>query len=385
MNSSALPLPQGCEPLCRGCSHRQLDQAASLAQKLGFLRRCLHPWADALEEVRSAIPSRRWGYRTRTTLTAVLGPSGWTLGMWNRDTLVPIPRCPAHTPEVNAALAAVAATMPQLQQPTMAYAVISGAQVVVVLKNKHLPPQWDYAPLINTLQQHGFEALWVHMNPSAGRRLFQKHGWHLLWGEPRSRDHNGLLYGPAAFQQLIAELYNQSLDEAEHFLAPHARSAVADLYCGTGNSIARWLPHGAEVLGVEVGGEAVECARLNVPQATVLRGACRQRVPQLDAWAHQQVQQQRELCLYVNPPRTGLEAEVLEWICQQRLPVRMAYLSCSPGTLSKNLTQLCAHGYAVRRLVPFDFFPQTHHVECLALIERVQSTPFTPSPNSAKS
>lgn len=369
------PLPHGCEPLCRGCAHRLLGKAASLEQKQGFLRRCLSPWIDALEDVRSAPPSRRWGYRTRTTLSAMATPAGWLMGMWNRDTLVPIPRCPAHAPEVNAALAAVAEAMPSIPPPTMAYVVISGAQVVIIIKAPSIPLGWNYAPLAIRLQALGFDGLWAHLNPSAGRRLFQKHGWHLLWGTPRSRDHNGLLYGPAAFQQLIAELYNQSLDEAEGFLAPHPRSAVADLYCGTGNSITRWLARGAAVLGVEVAGEAVECARINVPQATILRGACRQRVPQLNAWAEEQLLQQRELSLYVNPPRTGLEPEVLEWICQHRRPKRMAYLSCSPGTLSKNLAQLSAHGYAVRRLVPFDFFPQTHHVECLALLERAQSAP----------
>ena len=124
------------------------------------------------------------------------------------------------------------------------------------------------------------------------------------------------------------------------------------------------------MLGVELGGEAVECAKLNVPQALVLRGACRQRVPQINSWTIRQIADDRELLMYVNPPRTGLETEVLDWICKNRYPQRIAYLSCSPGTLSKNLAQLCNSGYKVERLIPFDFFPQTIHVECLALLKQ---------------
>ncbi len=49
-----------------------------------------------------------------------------------------------------------------------------------------------------------------------------------------------------------------------------------------------------------------------------------------------------------------------------------AYLSCSPGTLRKDLLTLTQNGYEVTKLIPFDFFPQTIHVECLALLEYSQ-------------
>lgn len=363
-------LPAGCVERCRGCKHRLLTRADSLAQKQTFLATQLSDWCNVLEPVRSVADDARWHYRTRTTMSAALGPSGWQLGMWSRDELIPIPQCPVHTHRVNAALEAVAAHTPANSATALAYVVVSGNQVVLVLKTKQKPQNWNITPLTSVLQQHGFEGLWLHLNPSAGKRLFEKCGWQLLWGQPRSADFNGLLYGPAAFQQLLAMLYNQSLHEAERFLSPDEHTAVADLYCGNGNSMRRWAQCGARVLGVEVGGDAVECARLNVPQAEVLRGACRLRLPQIAAWCQVQAEQEFTLAMYVNPPRTGIEVEVLEWLCKHRLPKRIGYLSCSPGTLAKNLMALTANGYAVHRLVPFDFFPQTHHVECLALLER---------------
>ena len=370
-------LPQGCNPDCRGCSHREWSMTNSLEQKQAFIKSKLTEWAQVVEPVRSVPESERWGYRTKTTLSARFDGGKWEFGMWRRDEFVPIPNCPVHAPELNRALTLLADSFPQEHSFALACIVISGAQAVLVIKSKQEPTlNWLSKDVAQRLASMGIEGLWYHMNPSTGRRIFEKSGWKLIWGNPRSTDYNGLLYGPAAFQQLIPELYNQSLEEAERFLNPDDNSAVIDLYCGTGNSMRRWINQGATVIGVELGGEAVECARLNVPQAMVLRGACRQRVPQIIEWTDNKRYQGKEILLYANPPRTGLEAEVLEWITKQGLPNRIAYLSCSPGTLSKNLRWLCTNGYRLVRCVPFDFFPQTHHVETLALLERVSADAY---------
>jgi tRNA/tmRNA/rRNA uracil-C5-methylase (TrmA/RlmC/RlmD family) len=50
-------------------------------------------------------------------------------------------------------------------------------------------------------------------------------------------------------------------------------------------------------------------------------------------------------------------------------PQRMAYLSCSAGTLRRDLEHLTAAGYRVMRIIPYDFFPQTHHVETLVFLK----------------
>ncbi len=365
-------IPPGCNINCRGCSHRGWSMAESLQQKISFVQAKLSDWPDVVEGVRSLPEGRRWGYRTKTTLSARFNGRVWELGMWRHNEFIPIPDCPVHHPKLNRVLNLITLSVPQSSTFMLAYVAVSDAQMVLVIKSKQQPEtNWLTNEVIDELSRLGIEGLWYHANPSAGRRIFEKNGWQLVWGQPRSVDYNGLLYGPAAFQQLIPELYNQSLDEAEQYLNPSSQSAVIDLYCGTGNSMNRWVKHNADVLGVELGGEAVECAKLNVPKAQVLRGACRQRVPQLTTWANVHLREGKELLLYVNPPRTGLETEVLEWITKNGLPNRIAYLSCSPGTLSKNLKLLCTNGYRLERCIPFDFFPQTHHVETLALLERI--------------
>lgn len=363
-------LPQGCVKECRGCKHREWTMEQSLDQKHEFLKIKLNPWVDVLQPVTSVENEKRWGYRSKTTLSTFFNGTEWSFGMWSRDELIAIPNCPVHTSSVNRVLEFIKQSIPKSNNFQLAYIVISGAQIVLVLKTKQMPnTNWFTDSFSNGIQKLGIEGFWIHLNPSAGKRIFEKISWHLIWGKPRSVDYNGLQYGPAAFQQLIPELYNQSLLEAQTYFGVQEHDAVIDLYCGTGNSMRLWANAKANVLGIELGGDAIDCARVNVPSASVLRGACRQRVPQIDAWAREMRSNGKRILLYANPPRTGLETEILEWICKIGRPAKIAYLSCSPGTLSKNLTALTNNGYCVRKIIPFDFFPQTIHVECLALLE----------------
>jgi 23S rRNA (uracil-5-)-methyltransferase RumA len=74
-------------------------------------------------------------------------------------------------------------------------------------------------------------------------------------------------------------------------------------------------------------------------------------------------------CVVANPPRKGLQPAALESIARVQAP-RLIYVSCEPMTLARDLDQLLQHGYRVRRLQPFDMFPQTEQVETVALLTR---------------
>ena len=109
----------------------------------------------------------------------------------------------------------------------------------------------SYVPDLNWLDQarqaelatSELGGLWLHGHPAAGRRLFARNGWTLLWGQPRSRDEFGLRYGPTAFQQQIPTLYQQALEAAEAFLTPEPGNSIADLYCGIGATLILSLIH----------------------------------------------------------------------------------------------------------------------------------------------
>ena len=361
---------QGCNTQCRGCAHRLLSQQQSLEQKQGFVERVLAFWVEKIHPIVSVSQKKRWGYRTSVTLSAEWKGSAWQFGTKSMDDVIPIHECPVHHPLVNKTVSILSSSLPASNTFPLAFLVLSKAQCTLVVKHKPMSEHsWFNAELYQQLSSIGIEGFWVHYNPSAGRRLFEKGGWVQLYGNKFSIDKLGLAYGPTAFQQQIPKLYLQTLTLSTKFLKPDLNTAVVDLYCGTGTSLTYWLKSGSRAIGVETGAEAVECANRNAPMATVLRGSCRLRVPQLAAWVNENRNDGKRIVLYANPPRTGIETEVLQWIAFYARPERIAYLSCSPGTLSKNISYLTSNGYWVEALYPFDFFPNTYHVECLALLK----------------
>jgi 23S rRNA (uracil1939-C5)-methyltransferase len=72
--------------------------------------------------------------------------------------------------------------------------------------------------------------------------------------------------------------------------------------------------------------------------------------------------------LVVDPPRAGLSQKVVRRVVEAA-PKRIVYVSCNPTTLAPNAAQLVEAGYVLRRVRPVDMFPQTPHIECVALLE----------------
>jgi 23S rRNA (uracil1939-C5)-methyltransferase len=73
--------------------------------------------------------------------------------------------------------------------------------------------------------------------------------------------------------------------------------------------------------------------------------------------------------MVVDPPRAGLSQKVVRRIIEAG-PKRLVYVSCNPTTLAPNAAQMVEAGYVLRSVQPVDMFPQTPHIECVALLER---------------
>ena len=71
----------------------------------------------------------------------------------------------------------------------------------------------------------------------------------------------------------------------------------------------------------------------------------------------------------VDPPRAGLSQKIVRRIIESA-PRRIVYVSCNPTTLAPNAAQLVEAGWTLRRVAPVDMFPQTPHIECVAVLER---------------
>lgn len=71
----------------------------------------------------------------------------------------------------------------------------------------------------------------------------------------------------------------------------------------------------------------------------------------------------------LTPPRAGCDKKVLETFAAMN-PERIVYVSCSPSSLARDLALLAELGFETKEIQPVDMFPQTYHVECVALIQR---------------
>jgi len=142
---------------------------------------------------------------------------------------------------------------------------------------------------------------------------------------------------------------------------------VYDLFCGIGTIGLSLAPRAGELFGVEIVEEAVadaiENARLNqVSNAHFFAGDVRTSMRELIERAG------RPDVLVVDPPRAGLSQKVVRRVIEAA-PRRIVYVSCNPTTLAPNAAQLVEAGYGLRRVRPVDMFPQTPHIECVALLE----------------
>jgi tRNA/tmRNA/rRNA uracil-C5-methylase (TrmA/RlmC/RlmD family) len=344
-----------------------MDAAASLEQKATYLARVLHRWVDRIAPIEGPRDVERLGYRDRVTLTARWSEvEGWRFGLMRRDELIAIHDCPVHSARVRALVHALALGLPRPEAVAVAFLHVAGAQATLVVKSRR-PDVDALGPAVEAAARCSIEGLWLHVHPAAGRRLFARSGWHLLWGSAESRDSQGLLHGPTAFMQAFPRLHATARAAAHEWLGPRPGTGVLDLYSGLGSTLRDWTEAGSRALGVELSGEAVTCAARNAPRAEILRGTCVQRLPQVRNWWSGAG---AEGVAYVNPPRSGLETEVTTALARELRPLRMAYLSCSAGTLARDLEAFEAEGYSVESIRPYDFFPLTHHVEALALLAR---------------
>jgi 23S rRNA (uracil1939-C5)-methyltransferase len=176
-------------------------------------------------------------------------------------------------------------------------------------------------------------------------------------------------------------LYAAAIEAAA--LEPH--QAVLDLYCGAGTLTLLMARTAASVVGVESVGDAIERARRNaarngVGNAHFFTGEAR---PVMREWARGErpapwpaesaatrgAGTPGPHVVVVDPPRAGLHPRVVFRIAELA-PERIVYVSCNPATLARDLKDFAQYGWRLAEVTPFDMFPHTPHVECVARLAR---------------
>jgi 23S rRNA (uracil1939-C5)-methyltransferase len=193
----------------------------------------------------------------------------------------------------------------------------------------------------------------------------------LVWGEEKLPERLGeldLLISPEAFFQTNTEMAERLYEIVAGYAALEGWERVYDLYSGIGTIALTLAPRAGELWGIELVeqavADAIAGARANgITKANFFAGDARLALPELLARAG------RPDVLVVDPPRAGLSKKVVHRIVDCA-PKRIVYVSCNPTTLAPNAAELVESGWTLREVTPVDMFPQTHHIECVALLER---------------
>ncbi|MDR0374637.1 MAG: methyltransferase [Treponema sp.] len=181
----------------------------------------------------------------------------------------------------------------------------------------------------------------------------------------------------SALETLIKDMVSIAEEAVSGDSAPPQAPLAADVYCGVGTFAAflRDLGCFESIDLVEENKAALSLARDNINAAGAInagrgaRGNC--HAVSADAWARGN--KNRYGFIIADPPREGLSQGMRAWLCaqgaSQNTPV-FAYVSCNPATLARDSKALVKSGYALSSLVFYDFYPQTPHIESLAIFQR---------------
>jgi 23S rRNA (uracil1939-C5)-methyltransferase len=180
--------------------------------------------------------------------------------------------------------------------------------------------------------------------------------------------HLSIRISAEAFFQTNTEMAEVLYGTAAEYAGLRGWERVYDLFCGIGTIGLSLAPRAGELWGLEIVEDAIADAIVNarrneVRNARFFAGDVRLQMRDLVEQAG------RPDVLVVDPPRAGLSAKIVRRIAEAS-PKRIVYVSCNPTTLAPNAAQLAEAGWALRRVRPVDMFPQTPHIECVALLER---------------
>jgi 23S rRNA (uracil1939-C5)-methyltransferase len=174
---------------------------------------------------------------------------------------------------------------------------------------------------------------------------------------------------PEAFFQVNTPMAERLYGSAAELAGLTGRERVFDLFSGIGTIALALATAAGEVWGIEVVERAVadaaRNARLNaIDNARFYAGDVRTSLRPLVEQAGQPD------VVVVDPPRAGLSAKIVRRVLETE-PKRIVYVSCNPTTLAPNARQMADAGYRLVTVRPVDMFPQTPHIECVALLERI--------------
>jgi 23S rRNA (uracil1939-C5)-methyltransferase len=331
---------------CGGCQLQHLGSAVQREARRGFVGDALRRLGKLDVPDPEIVPAdQEFEYRTKITLAA--DPGGGRIGLHPLD------------------------------QPDRAFDLvrchITSADLMALWgdireRREHLPP--DLLRLVLRLDRSGRRHLVLVTERSEGRtraellhRELTGRGCEVtVWLQPEGGDAEAVAGVPEPFPATVFEQVHPAMGDKVRAFALAALGEVDgrhvwDLYAGIGETTSALVLAGATVESVESDPSAVAEAEARGPAARRHVGRVERVLGRL----------RRPRLVITNPPRTGMDERVAAGL-ERSAPERIVYISCDPATLARDLTRLPSYRLVVA--TAFDLFPQTAHVETVAVLDR---------------
>lgn len=403
--------------VCGGCTLQHLSYPAQLRWKQGRVRTALGEiliQSDSDEPLRSCVGSPGHDgagsvpeYRSRVKLIAAREPRSGLLVLGSylprTHAVVPMAQCRVHVPGLAATIESLqqelrrAGLLPyqeDLRQGCLRYVLLretaDGAQALSLVVAE-LPAESQLAGLTSALRQAcpQLGSIVLHQNRSQGNALLSDdevsteasaadrvlHGQPYLWDELgviplRVSARSFLQVNRATAARIYSDVASELAQLASHIPGQGPRR-ILDVYCGVGGlglTVLSRIP-ASQLFGLEWSESAIADAkaaaeRMNASaQTCFLAGAAEVRL------AEPALRNQLNPLAFalLNPPRRGCTEPVLSALLGLR-PLHIAYVSCSPESLARDLRILTAAGYGLRHCTPYDMHPGTPHIESMSLL-----------------
>ncbi len=382
---------------CGGCSVQYMPSEKQLAFKQTAVLSQLSRWANiSPQQLVPTISVKEYGYRQRVRLAVDYAKDGELFLGFREEAshrLVNITACVVLEPALQAALPILREWLGSIKAQLVSHIELVNTEttITVVVRHTRALPETNRHPLATLFVQASITAEVYFQGAKnavlenvAGETVDPRMEYALVLQQPLA-----LRFHPQDFIQSNLEVNQAMVAQALDLLAPQPTEHIVDLFCGIGNfslAIAQQAKHVTGIEGIDaMVGRARDNAQYNQLDnltflvqdlsdasfdASVITNNVRFSAPlSVDG-------------LVLDPPRSGAKE-----ICQnirKLLPKRIVYVSCDSSTFARDAKILVENGYVLSHLGLMDMFPQTSHIELMALFVLTGKKPKT-STNKAKS
>jgi len=376
---------------CGSCPMMHLDSKGQDDARLSIVADLFAKNGLDLEVPSTVVPCPDGPENYRHVVKMACGRSDWgrpRLGAYERDShkVLPIPNCRVATSALRRAMGSVTHHIIESGLPPYDTKEEKGILRHVLIRESRLTGEMlvtlvcarrprDIKDLADEIIQNLSLVVGVHMhiNSEPGNAIFNTEDGAIrtvtINGSPTIDDSIAgvkMRFGPTDFFQVNPSTAEVIVADVMELTADLADRPVVDLYCGVGTFALPMAQRHPWVGGIEYSAGAVERAKTNAQllkvKAEFLAGPVAEMVPQ---WASR-VRDSAPVVV-LDPARKGLEEEAFDPI-ESLKPARIMYVSCNPAALARDLAEWVRRGWTVDALRAYDMFPQTAHLEMLAVL-----------------